>query len=87
MNLACCQGAGGLWTGLGWATPVGGQARIRSHGPPRLLGGAGRSTTTLRSFPPIRDPGPSTRSLLSRTWRWRARSKPSAMWSQHSKSR
>ena len=40
MNLLC-QGAGGLWTGLGWATPVGGQARIRSHGPPRM-GGWGR---------------------------------------------
>ena len=37
MNLLC-QGAGGLWTGLGWATPVGGQALIRSHGPPRLGG-------------------------------------------------
>ena len=36
-----CQGAGGLWTGLGGATPVGGQALIRSHGPPRL-GGWGR---------------------------------------------
>jgi len=35
MNLLCCQGAGGLWTGLGWVTPVGGQALIRSHGPPR----------------------------------------------------
>ena len=35
MNLVCCQIAGGLWTGLGWATPVGGQALIRSHGPPR----------------------------------------------------
>jgi len=33
MNLLC-QGAGGLWTGLGGATPVGGQALIRSHGPP-----------------------------------------------------
>jgi hypothetical protein len=27
-----CQGAGRLWTGLGGATPVGGQALIRSHG-------------------------------------------------------
>ena len=33
MNLVC-QGAGGLWwTGLGWAIPGGGQARIRSHRP------------------------------------------------------
>jgi hypothetical protein len=38
-----CQGAGGLWTGLGWATPGGGQAPIRSHGPPRLVGGVDRS--------------------------------------------
>jgi hypothetical protein len=37
LNLLCCQVAGGLWTGLGWATPVGGQALIRSHGP--LSGG------------------------------------------------
>ena len=37
MNLLC-QGAGGLWTGLGWATPCGGQALIRSHGPPRGCG-------------------------------------------------
>ena len=43
MNLVCCQVAGGLWTGLGWATPVGGQARIRSHGPPRLGGWVDRS--------------------------------------------
>ncbi len=35
-----CQGAGGLWTGLGWVTPGGGQALIRSHGPP--MGGWGR---------------------------------------------
>ena len=28
MILLCCQVAGG-WTGLGWATPVGGQALIR----------------------------------------------------------
>ncbi len=42
MNLLC-QGAGGLWTGLGWATRVGGQALIRSHGPPRLVGGVDRS--------------------------------------------
>jgi len=42
MNLLC-QGAGGLWTGLGWVTPSGGQALIRSHGPPRLVGGVDRS--------------------------------------------
>jgi hypothetical protein len=30
-----CQGAGGLWTGLGWVTPCGGQAPISPHGPPR----------------------------------------------------
>ena len=41
MNLLC-QGAGGLWTGLGWATRFGGQALIRSHGPPRG-GGVDRS--------------------------------------------
>jgi len=41
MNLLC-QGAGGLWTGLGWATPSGGQALIRSHGPPKD-GGVDRS--------------------------------------------
>ena len=38
-----CQGAGGLWTGLGWATSWDGQALIRSHGPPRLVGGVDRS--------------------------------------------
>ena len=32
MILLCCQGAGRLWTGLVGATPVGGQALIRSHG-------------------------------------------------------
>ncbi len=43
MNLLC-QGAGGLWTGLGGATPGGGQALIRSHGPPRKrVGGVDRS--------------------------------------------
>ncbi len=41
MNLVC-QGAGWVgWTGLGWATPDGGQARIRSHRPWRG-GGWGR---------------------------------------------
>ncbi len=43
-----CQGAGGLWTGLGWATPVGGHALIRSHGPPKGLGGVDRSLSGQR---------------------------------------
>lgn len=30
-----CQEAGRLWTGLGWATPHGGQALTRSHRPPK----------------------------------------------------
>ena len=38
MNLLC-QGAGGLWwTGLGWATPCGGQALMRSHRPRCMFG-------------------------------------------------
>ena len=32
-----CQVAGGLWTGQGRVTPFGGQALIRSHGPPRTV--------------------------------------------------
>jgi len=46
LNLLC-QGAGGLWTGLGWATPSGGQALIRSHGPPKG-GGVDRSLSGQR---------------------------------------
>jgi len=49
MNLLC-QGAGGLWTGLGWVTPVGGQALIRSHGPPRRgwVGSTGHYEDSIR---------------------------------------
>ena len=29
-----------VWTGLGWATRFGGQALIRSHGPPEIVVGS-----------------------------------------------
>jgi len=49
MNLLCCQVAGG-WTGLGWATPGGGQALIRSHVPPNGWVGVDRSLSGQRCF-------------------------------------
>ncbi len=42
MKLLCCQVAGGLWTGLGWAMPRGGQTFIRPDGPPKGCGWGSR---------------------------------------------
>jgi len=43
-----CQGAGGLWTGLEGPHLIGGQALIRSHGPPRS--GMGGVDTTANTY-------------------------------------
>ena len=45
----------GWWTGLGWATPGGGQALIRSHRPVEGLGGWGRQVI-IRTASAIRQP-------------------------------
>ena len=55
MNLLC-QGAVRVgWTGLGWATPGGGQALIRSHRPVEGLGGWGRQVI-IRTASAMRQP-------------------------------
>ncbi len=52
LNLLCQGAVRVRWTGLGWATPDGGQARIRSHRPVEGLGGWGGQVTrfSLVSF-------------------------------------
>ena len=63
----------GWWTGLGWATPGGGQARIRSHRPVEGLGGwgrqvIGRTASAMRQPVDRVRPHPDLKGVAGKCW-------------------